>query len=222
MNYKEIAAKVAPRNGSGTQEWVYRVIREGIVTGALKGGVQLKQDEISDALNVSHIPVREALRQLEAQRLVTIHPNRGASVTELSRNTLIDMMQVRAAISVAMLKMSIPRMTEEDFAALDENMTEQCRAKDACSFEKANNAFHELMNRPASNPVADFMTDIIHANIDRYLRSSFYDEEEGRQTSIAEHQAIVNACKARDIETAAQLLSDHIMNATSRIPKDLD
>ena len=57
MNYKEIAAKVAPRNGSGTQEWVYRVIREGIVTGALKGGVQLKQDEISDALNVSHIVI---------------------------------------------------------------------------------------------------------------------------------------------------------------------
>lgn len=222
MNYKEIAAKVAPRNGSGTQEWVYRVLREGIETGALKGGVQLKQDEISDALNVSHIPVREALRQLEAQRLVTIHPNRGASVTELSRETLIDMMQVRAAISVAMLKLSIPRMTEEDFAALDENMAEQRRAADACSFEKANNEFHELTNRPASNPVADFMTEIIHANIDRYLRSSFYDNAEGRETSLAEHQAIVEACKARDVDTAAALLHDHIMNAVSRIPDSLN
>ena len=222
MNYKEIADRVAPRNGSGTQEWVYRVIREGIVTGELKGGTQLKQDEISDALNVSHIPVREALRQREAQRLVTIHPNRGASVTELSRDTLIDMMQVRAAISVAMLKLSIPRMTEEDFTALDENIAEQSRAKDAHSFEKANNAFHELTNKRASNPVADFMTEIIHANIDRYLRSSFYDTEESRQSSLAEHQAIVDACKRGDVDGGAKLMNDHILHAISRIPEDLD
>ena len=77
MDYKAIAATVPPRNGAGTQDWVYRVIREGIISGELAGGTQLKQDEISEALNVSHIPVREALRQLEAQKLVTIHPNRG-------------------------------------------------------------------------------------------------------------------------------------------------
>ncbi|MDO4853728.1 MAG: GntR family transcriptional regulator [Clostridia bacterium] len=221
MDYKAIAASVPPRNGSGTQDWVYRVLREGIITGMLKGGTQLKQDEISDALNVSHIPVREALRQLEAQRLVTIHPNRGASVTELSREMLIDMMQVRAAISTAMLKISIPRMTEEDFKALDQNLAEQHSSEDACSFEKLNNVFHELTNRRASNPVADFMTEIIHANIDRYLRSSFYDNADGRTTSMREHEAIVEACKERDVEKAATLLNDHIMNAVSRIPEDL-
>lgn len=221
MDYKAIAATVAPRTGSGTQDWVYRVLREGIISGALKGGVQLKQDEISDALNVSHIPVREALRQLEAQRLVTILPNRGASVTELSRDMLIDMMQVRAAISTAMLKLAIPRMTEEDFAALDANLAEQRACKSASAYEKLNNRFHELTNARATNPVAELMTENIHANTDRYLRSSFYDNPDSRAASIGEHEAIVAACKARDVEKAAQLLNDHILDAISRIPEDL-
>ena len=221
MDYKAIAATVPPRNGAGTQDWVYRVIREGIISGTLTGGMQLKQDEISEALNVSHIPVREALRQLEAQKLVTIHPNRGATVTALSRDTLIDMMQVRAAISSAMLKLSIPRMTDEDFKAIDRNLANQRLCNDALAFEKLNNAFHELTNKPASNPVADFMIEIIHANIDRYLRSSFYDSAENRATSIREHEAIVAACKARDIEKATQVLNEHYLDAISRIPSDL-
>ncbi len=221
MDYKAIAATVAPRTGSGTQDWVYRVLREGIVSGVLKGGTQLKQDEISDALNVSHIPVREALRQLEAQRLVTILPNRGASVTELSREMLIDMMQVRAAISTAMLKLAIPRMTEEDFAALDANLAEQRESTDAASYEKLNNRFHEITNARATNPVAELMTENIHANTDRYLRSSFYDNADSRAASIQEHEAIVAACKERDVEKAAALLNDHILGAITRIPEDL-
>ena len=73
MDYKAIAEQVGPRVGA-TQEWIFHVLREGIVGGKLPGGMQLKQDEISAALNVSHIPVREALRRLEAQGLVRIHP----------------------------------------------------------------------------------------------------------------------------------------------------
>ena len=165
--------------------------------------------------------MREALRQLEAQRLVTILPNRGASVTELSRDMLIDMMQVRAAISTAMLKLAIPRMTEEDFAAMDRNLAEQRESTDAPSYERLNNIFHELMNARAMNPVAEVMIENIHANIDRYLRSSFYDDADARARSIEEHGAILAACKARDAEQAAALLNDHILNAVSRIPEDL-
>ena len=68
MDYRELAETVGPRTGA-TQEWVFRVLREGIISGKLKGGTQLKQDEVSAALTVSHIPVREALRQLEFPNL---------------------------------------------------------------------------------------------------------------------------------------------------------
>lgn len=221
MDYKQLATSVGSREGAGTQDWVYRVLRTGIVNGNLPGGTQLKQDEISTALNVSHIPVREALRQLEAQNLVTIHPNRGATVTELSRKLLIDMMQVRAAISTAILETAIPRMTDDDFAELDAIIDKQRNASELFPVEHLNADFHDALTREACNPVADMLMEIIHANIDRYLRSGFYSSADDRAVSIREHEAIVNACRARDVEGAKKLLHDHIMDATSRIPADL-
>lgn len=221
MDYKALASSVGNRDGYGTQEWVYRVLRTGIVNGTLPGGMQLKQDEISAALNVSHIPVREALRQLEAQRLVTIHPNRGATVTELSREMLINIMQVRAAITTAMLSVAIPRMTDEDFDALEHLIAEQHEANDLMEAEVLNKEFHDALTARAENPFADMVMEIIHANIDRYLRSGFYSEESARENSTAEHEEILAACKRRDVENAVDLLRRHIMGAVSRIPSNV-
>ena len=221
MDYKALAANVENREGFGTQEWVYRVLRAGIVNGALPGGMQLKQDEISAALNVSHIPVREALRQLEAQHLVTIHANRGATVTELSREMLINSMKVRAAISVAMLREAVPHMTEEDFAALDAILEEQRKVSDTLASEKLNIRFHEVLTAKANNPIADMLMEIIQANINRYLRSGFYGDAAEREVSVVEHEKILAACKAGDAEEAVKLLQAHIMNAAALIPESV-
>ena len=214
-----LAASVENREGFGTQEWVYRVLRAGIVNGTLPGGMQLKQDEISAALNVSHIPVREALRQLEAQHLVTIHANRGATVTELSREMLVNSMKVRAAISVAMLREAVPHMTEEDFAALDKILEEQRTVSDTLASENLNIRFHEVLTAKANNPIADMLMEIIQANINRYLRSGFYGDAAEREVSVVEHERILAACKAGKAEEAVQLLQAHIMDAVSLIPE---
>ena len=221
MDYKALAANVENREGFGTQEWVYRVLRAGIVNGALPGGMQLKQDEISAALNVSHIPVREALRQLEAQQLVTIHANRGATVTELSREMLINTMQVRAAISVAMLAIAVPHMTEEDFAELDRILEEERHTSELIASENINIHFHEVLIQKANNPVADMLMEIIHANIDRYLRTGFYSDAAERELSVAEHEKILSACKARNVDEAVRLLQAHIMDAAALIPENV-
>lgn len=219
MDYKALAANVENREGFGTQEWVYRVLRAGIVNGTLPGGMQLKQDEISAALNVSHIPVREALRQLEAQQLVTIHANRGATVTELSREILINFMQVRAAISTAMLAIAVPHMTDEDFAALEAILAEQRKTSDTMPTESLNIRFHELLTAKANNPVADMMLELIQANINRYLRTGFYSDAADREHSIVEHERILEACKAGDVDLAVKLLQSHIMDAAALIPE---
>ena len=221
MDYKALAANVENREGFGTQEWVYRVLRAGIVNGALPGGMQLKQDEISAALNVSHIPVREALRQLEAQHLVTIHANRGATVTELSREMLINCMQVRAAISTAMLEIAVPRMTDEDFAALEAILEEQRKTSDTMPTENLNIRFHELLTAKANNLIADMLMEIIQANINRYLRTGFYSDAADREHSIVEHEKILEACKAGDSALAVRLLHAHILDAAALIPESV-
>ena len=221
MDYRELAEAIGPRTGA-TQEWVFRVLREGIISGKLKGGTQLKQDEVSAALTVSHIPVREALRQLEAQGLVTIHPNRGSTVTQLSRSNLEDMMEIRASISYYIARRAVPLLTEEDLDELQTVIEEQKAAKDLFEEERLNYKFHEVLTRRAKNKVADMFIELIHSNADRYLRDALYSDPARRGLSIAEHQAILDACRAGDAEKASNLLHDHILEARQYIPEDLE
>lgn len=222
MDYKAIAEQVGPRVGA-TQEWIFHVLREGIISAKLPGGTQLKQDEISAALNVSHIPVREALRRLEAQGLVRIHPNRGATVTELTRNELLDMMEVRATLSVMMLKNSAPMLTGDDFDAMEAIVAQQRETADSdiVRSEELNYRFHEILTSHAANSMANFLLELVHANIDRYLRASFYGTPQTREVSINQHEAIIQTCREGDFETACNLLRDHILEAKEFIPNTM-
>lgn len=220
MDYKAIADHLGPRSGA-TQEWVCRVLRQGIVRGEIPGGTQLKQDEISAALNVSHIPVREALRQLEAHGLVTIHANRGAVVTTLTRSQLLDMMEVRATLSVMKLKNSAPYLTEEDYNELDEIIALEKNTEETFETEKLNYRLHEILGSHDDNGIADMFMNLIHDNIDRYLRHDFYDDPTHRERSIGEHEAIVNACKRGDFTIACELLHKHIIAAKDYIPDEV-
>ena len=222
MDYKAIAEQVGPRVGA-TQEWIFHVLREGIISGKLPGGMQLKQDEISAALNVSHIPVREALRRLEAQGLVRIHANRGAAVTELTRSELLDMMEVRATLSVMMMRNSAPMLTRADFIALEDVVRQQREAsvEDIVRSEELNYKFHEILTSHAKNSMANFLLELVHANIDRYLRASFYGTPQTREVSINEHEMILQACREGDFESACNLLRDHILNAKQFIPNTM-
>ncbi|MCE5187945.1 MAG: GntR family transcriptional regulator [Eubacteriales bacterium] len=222
MDYKAIADQVGPRVGA-TQEWIFHVLREGIISAKLPGGTQLKQDEISAALNVSHIPVREALRRLEAQGLVRIHPNRGAAVTELTRSELLDMMEVRATLSVMMLKNSAPMLTKADFDAMEEIVRQQRETsnEDLVRSEELNYRFHEILTSHAANSMANFLLELVHANIDRYLRASFYGTLQTREVSINEHEMIIMTSREGDFEAACNLLRDHILNAKEFIPTSM-
>ena len=75
MQLKDIAEEMQQRS-MAARDWVFQVLRTAIIRGVLPGGMPLRQDEISAQLSVSHIPVREAFRQLDAQGLVRIYPNR--------------------------------------------------------------------------------------------------------------------------------------------------
>ena len=222
MDYKAIADQVGPRVGA-TQEWIFHVLREGIISAKLPGGMQLKQDEISAALNVSHIPVREALRRLEAQGLVRIHPNRGAAVTELTRSELLDMMEVRATLSVMLLRNSAPLLTKADFDAMEEVVKQQRETanEDLVRSEELNYRFHETLTSHAANSMANFLLELVHANIDRYLRASFYGTPQTREVSINEHESIIMTCREGDFDAAGNLLKDHILNAKEFIPTSM-
>lgn len=208
MDIRDIAQEFAPKS-MAARDWVFQVIRTAIVRGALPEGMPLRQDEISSALNVSHIPVREAFRQLEAQGLVRIYPNRGAYVTKLSRQDLSNLMDIRIMLELGALRAAVPMLTDETinkgFAIHERERLET----DTDQLDELNHELHFLLYAAAGNPILLDEIDRLHANIDRHIRP-FYADAGINEKSKNDHDMLLAAVRARDIELATAVLRTHL------------
>ena len=131
-------------------------LRDRIIRGEIAEGTQLRQDAIATQYQVSRVPVREALRQLEAEGLITIVPNRGAVVPALSPDDIEELFSIRSLLEPEVLKRSIPHLTEEDFsqaeAILKTFVNELRRDDHVSSWGRLNWQFHSTLYSKANQP----------------------------------------------------------------------
>ena len=209
MEFARIAQELQPRS-IAARDWVFQVIRTAIIRGVLPGGMPLRQDEISTTLNVSHIPVREALRQLEAQGLVRIYPNRGAVVTKLSASELANVMDTRIMLETGTLGAAIPLMTDETICKARQYLDEFNEEQNMEYLDSINLKLHFALYEPSGNKVAIGLIDQFHANVDRYLHPFYTKADMLRVKNIAEHRALIDACEAKDTVLAKAILRTHL------------
>lgn len=219
MDLKKIAEEMQPRS-MAARDWVFQVIRTAIVRGELPGDMPLRQDEISTALSVSHIPVREAFRQLEAQGLVRIYPNRGAVVTKLSCKELSDVMDTRILLEVGALRLALPHITEEDLARARELLELFSKEKDPIKGAELNLKLHFSLYDPCDNQTLLSLIDQMHANVDRYITPFFGKEEVSAELyTVDEHSQIISACGSKDTELATAILRTHLQRTKNLLLK---
>ena len=219
MDLKKIAEEMQPRS-MAARDWVFQVIRTAIVRGELPGDMPLRQDEISTALSVSHIPVREAFRQLEAQGLVRIYPNRGAVVTKLSCKELSDVMDTRILLEVGALRLALPHITEEDLARARELLKLFSKEKDPIKGAELNLKLHFSLYDPCDNQTLLSLIDQMHANVDRYITPFFGKEEVSAELyTVDEHSQIISACESKDTELATAILRTHLQRTKNLLLK---
>ena len=219
MDLKKIAEEMQPQS-MAARDWVFQVIRTAIVRGELPGDMPLRQDEISTALSVSHIPVREAFRQLEAQGLVRIYPNRGAVVTKLSCKELSDVMDTRILLEVGALRLALPHITEEDLARARELLELFSREKDPIKGAELNLKLHFSLYDPCDNQTLLALIDQMHANVDRYITPFFGKEEVSAELyTVDEHSQIISACESKDTELATAILRTHLQRTKNLLLK---
>lgn len=131
-------------------------IREKILTGELPEGVELRQDTIAAELQVSRTPVREALRQLAVEGLITLVPYRGASVSSLSTGEICGFFETRAVIECYLLTLAVPNLKEEDFERAEDILSQFEQSVQNESEAKAwgqwNWRFHSTLYIPANRP----------------------------------------------------------------------
>jgi DNA-binding GntR family transcriptional regulator len=168
MELKKIASEMQPKS-MAARDWVFQVIRTAIVRGVLPGDMPLRQDEISTALSVSHIPVREAFRQLEAQGLVRIYPNRGVVVSKLSKHEMENVMDTRIMLETGVLRAAMPHIEQEDLDKAYARLEEYATEKNYDRFDELNLRLHLALYEPSDNQLLLSLIDQFHANVDRYI-----------------------------------------------------
>src|SRR6202000_844815 len=131
---------------------VSEAIAERIIAGALKPDAPLRQDHIAREFNSSHVPVREAFRQLEAQHLVVALPRRGVRVASLDAASIREISEMRAALEVVALRHATPRMHQTHLAQIELALIEGENAETLQEFETANRAFHQALVTPCGMP----------------------------------------------------------------------
>jgi GntR family transcriptional regulator, carbon starvation induced regulator len=191
-------------------ELVYRNTRMAIMTGNYPPGASLRLQELAAQNGVSMIPVREALRLLEAEGFVDIIPNRGARVAPLSVEDFRDVHQTRIVLECEALRQAIPHMTEQDISTarrLNARIVDQMQQLGYASYED-HRAFHFTLYEPSSSRWMMRLIGIIWDHTERYRRQG------ARLVSPMlagdEHERIVAAAERRDAEGAVQALQHHL------------
>jgi DNA-binding GntR family transcriptional regulator len=191
-------------------------LREKILSGELREGEQLRQDAIAAEFQISRIPVREALSHLAAEGLITIVANRGAVVSALSPDEIMQLFETRAVLECYMLRCAIVNMKEEDLQRAEDILRqyEQSLEKDSevKSWGRWNWSFHSALYAPANRPVMMSFLKKLNINCDRYTRLHLVFTRELHRAGQA-HRELLDVYKTKDPELAAAALWKHITDA---------
>lgn len=193
---------------------VFHKIREDILAGKYLQDDELREKAIADEMGVSRTPVREALRQLELEGLVTIIPNKGALVVGISRKDVQDIYEIRSHLEGLCAKWSTFNITAEQLDELDENiyLSEFHAGKE--HYEQVlelDNRFHEVLYKASNSRMLDHVLSDFHHYVER-VRKITLSKPDRVKNSIEEHRKIVEALKNKDDNKAEQLANEHIMN----------
>ena len=193
------------------QERVHRAVRERILQGAYGPGYRVVIDALAEEFNVSALPVREAIRRLEAEGLVIYQPNAGAQVAPVDPGLFDAEMTVLAVLEGFATALAAPELTAEHLAKLseiNENMVTAMEFVDSLSFGRLNQEFHELIYEQCPNEVLVGMIRDVARRLDAIRRTVFVQIPYRGSKSMEEHRELIRLiaekAPSQEIEFAAR------------------
>lgn len=185
-------------------------IREEILQGTYPPGQHLRLEELARRFGVSHMPIREALRHLEAEGIVTNIPHKGTFVTRLTAAEMEDIYDIRSTLEALATRLAVPRLTPEVLAELEQILEAMDGAMDALpTFIMLNHRFHMTLYSASGRRHLCELLRTLRYRMHHYmytLRAHTSDLAPVQQ----EHRAILAACRAGDAEEAARRVRDHV------------
>lgn len=198
---------------------VYKKLREDILSGVYKENEELKETTIGQELGVSRTPVREALRQLELEGLVTLIPNKGAYVTGITSKDIHDIYTIRSYLEGLCAKWACEHITDAQIEALEEILylsDFHARRSHYKQLVELDNKFHELIYSACGSKILNHVLSDFHQYVER-VRKITLSMPSRALKSNKEHADIVEAIKKRDGQLAEALAHEHIINTIKNI-----
>jgi DNA-binding GntR family transcriptional regulator len=187
-------------------------IEERIVTGSLRPGMRLDEQELAAEFGVSRTPIREALIQLASAGLVDMRPRRGAVVSEIEPHRLCEMFDVMAELEAMCARLAARRITDEEITALRDAHQACETARDADNpdaYYWLNEQFHRQIYQASHNGFLAEQAIALHRRLRPYRRLQLRVRNR-MKVSYAEHGSIVDAIIAGDGDLAATRIRGHI------------
>ena len=203
---------------------VFKKLRAEILLGELSPGERLMELHLAQRLGVSRTPVREAIRKLELEGLVTMLPRRGAQVAQISEKDLKDVLQVRTSLEQLAVRLACERMDEETLKELEkacESFAAATASKDMTAITKADVALHDVIIRSTGNRKLEQMISNLSEQMYRY-RFEYIKDATYHTRLIEEHRKIYQSIADRDAVRAQEEIATHIENQRQTIMEHLN
>ncbi|MCH7667810.1 MAG: GntR family transcriptional regulator [Acidobacteria bacterium] len=197
---------------------VVTITRERILSGEYEPGARLRLQKLAGEAGVSLIPVREALRILEAERLVVSVANKGSRVADLSVEDMRDLYATRILLETAALRSARP-LSGDAAAELRQTLAAMKAAHEAADFDtmlRLHRQFHFGLYAQTTSPWLSYLIDILWNHTERYQRLSIPFRHDGAD---AEHLRVLRALEKGDNEGAARSLQTHL-ESTARLVEE--
>ncbi|MBP1883777.1 GntR family transcriptional regulator [Sinorhizobium mexicanum] len=210
---KEIPGSMLSSRGGPRGELVYKALLEGIRAGRIRPGDRIREEDVAQSLGVSRTPVREALQQLQARRLVEVAPGRGIVVVELNTQQVMELYAMREVLEGAAARFAAQHALPAEIAMMRELLNEFDTAEgDAAELARINHALHRTIYEAARNR---YMHEALNNLEDALslLQNTTFSLPERHGSASREHKAIVSAIESRDSEGAEAASRLHIREA---------
>ncbi|KAB0493606.1 GntR family transcriptional regulator [Pseudomonas vancouverensis] len=195
---------------------IEETLRSAILDGRIPCGAALRQQDLADLFGVSRMPVREALRQLEAQALLNVIAHKGAVVAPLVQGDAVETYALRILLESEALRLSIPLLQDADIEEATRYINELESERDYSEIGRLNRLFHmTLYSRAPNRRLLRLVEDGLNEE-ERFLRFNLEAMGLG-ELSQDDHRALLRAAQERDVEQSVTLLTHHLNRAVEVI-----
>jgi len=206
------------------REIVFNTLREAIIVGELKPGERLMEVQLAEKMGVSRTPVREAIRKLELEGLVTMTPRKGVHVAALSPKDIIDVLEVRASIEGLAASLAASRISEDELKELKHinnqflNYVEKDNLQGSV---KKDVEFHDVIYKASRNDKLIQISSNLREQVQRF-RIIYLKDFSNQKELYREHMEIYDAILRKDAESALKAAEIHIQNQQKAFIKALN